>query len=515
MAARGNTLSRGRADALVAAGVAAAAFALYLASLPPTFGFWDTAELQTVAAILGIAHPPGSPAFVLLGWVAVHALPFGEPAWRVNVLAALAVALSAGLAVPCARMLGATRATAALAACGFACASVAWRDATHADAQALALVFRAAAVACGLRFARTGERSALAGLGFATGLAGATHGIAVVFLPALALFVWARPAARNPRAFAFALACVALGLGPYAYVPLRSAYVGAHALDPTRALGLPVGMPVWDYDHPATLRGFVRLASGADFDVGSGFAGYLALARYPAFAAAAIARLADAFGFAGALLAAYGLVELARARRCERLAVVVAALATVPYTEAYASLQMPGRYYVFVLWCAALAIAVGFDRLAGLLALGARGSGRFVLAGALVASFVAAAPERADFFLQHDDRGGPAFVRDVVAHVPDGAVVVAPWAYAMPLAYAEDVDGSLGRRVVVPADPGQYEQYIARWLPHRAVYMIAFDSDLHVSGLTLARVQSGLYSTYRVLTARPSTPVARAGGSRT
>ena len=45
----------------------------------PGLGFWDTAEVQTVAPVLGTAHPTGFPTYVLLGWLASVVLqPFGD-----------------------------------------------------------------------------------------------------------------------------------------------------------------------------------------------------------------------------------------------------------------------------------------------------------------------------------------------------------------------------------------------------------------------------------------------------
>ena len=44
----------------------------------PGLGFWDTAELQVVAPLMGTAHPTGFPTYVLLGWLANLVLaPFG------------------------------------------------------------------------------------------------------------------------------------------------------------------------------------------------------------------------------------------------------------------------------------------------------------------------------------------------------------------------------------------------------------------------------------------------------
>src|SRR5437660_177070 len=82
-----------RTAALVALGT----FALYLVTRAPTTQFWDTSEYMTAAYVLGIPHPPGNPFFVLLA----HAwglIPFARDyALRINLLGAIASALTAGL----------------------------------------------------------------------------------------------------------------------------------------------------------------------------------------------------------------------------------------------------------------------------------------------------------------------------------------------------------------------------------------------------------------------------------
>jgi hypothetical protein len=76
------------------------AFALYLITCSPTVNFTDSGELIAVAWTGGIAHPPGYPLYTLISTGAVH-LPFGNPAFRVNMIsvlfAAIAVALFYGL----------------------------------------------------------------------------------------------------------------------------------------------------------------------------------------------------------------------------------------------------------------------------------------------------------------------------------------------------------------------------------------------------------------------------------
>ncbi len=79
-----------------AAIAAALVFILYLLTLAPSVAMWDTGEYMAAVKVLGIPHPPGNPFFVLLGH-AFASLPIpGSYAARINVMAALASACSAG-----------------------------------------------------------------------------------------------------------------------------------------------------------------------------------------------------------------------------------------------------------------------------------------------------------------------------------------------------------------------------------------------------------------------------------
>src|SRR6478672_13607403 len=80
-----------------AAGIAALlVFILYLITLAPSVAMWDTGEYMAAVKVLGIPHPPGNPFFVLLGH-AFASLPIPVSyAARINIMAALCSALSAG-----------------------------------------------------------------------------------------------------------------------------------------------------------------------------------------------------------------------------------------------------------------------------------------------------------------------------------------------------------------------------------------------------------------------------------
>ena len=66
---------------------AALAFSLYLLTLAPTVMWYDMGEFALVSHVLGGAHPPGYPLYIILGKL-FTLLPIGDVAYRVNLMSA-------------------------------------------------------------------------------------------------------------------------------------------------------------------------------------------------------------------------------------------------------------------------------------------------------------------------------------------------------------------------------------------------------------------------------------------
>src|SRR5262249_37758273 len=80
-----------------AAIVSVVILALYLVTMAPSTAMWDTSEYIAAAYTFGLPHPPGNPFFVIIGRV-FSILPIASSvAARINVLAAICSAVSAGI----------------------------------------------------------------------------------------------------------------------------------------------------------------------------------------------------------------------------------------------------------------------------------------------------------------------------------------------------------------------------------------------------------------------------------
>ncbi len=458
-------------------------FAIDLASLDPGIDYWDTGELQTVPFILGIPHPTGFPAYVLLGWLWTHLLPVGTVAYRMNLLSAAGTSLAA-LALYAAAVTWGTDAVFALgAALVFAVSRIVWDHAVHADVHAVAIAVFGAALWLALRWRRDGDPRVLIACGAVCGLAVAVHSAMVLVLPGIAAIAFARVPAPRP-AFAALGAALVVAAALYAYLPIRSAIVFAQRRDPTLALGLPPGRPFWDNDHPASLAGFRAEVGGGEFGA--------ARALREIVSPAVVAQLPERFGRGAAAdlalgllaIAAVGIAIVVRRSWCTALGIVAAGLVPVLFVLAFAVESDPERYFMPAYFTIALLVAIGADGLArGGLAHAPRPV--LVVVGALfgVVVFTDLVAARERFHARGYPTAQPLIDR-IVAQTPHDAVLVAAWNDATVLAYGAYVERRLGDRILVTGWPPDYLADYPRWVRERPVIIIT-EGDLALPGFTL------------------------------
>ncbi|MDQ6932234.1 MAG: DUF2723 domain-containing protein [Candidatus Eremiobacteraeota bacterium] len=472
----------------------------YCSTANPSVNFWDTGELQTVPYILGIAHPTGFPTFILLGWLFTHAVPFGNIAWRTTLMCAVAMSLSSAYAYQLGLRFCGNRLAALFGAMFFAAGTLVWSYATRTEVQSLSLLLRVVAIYELIVWRTTLERRRLFMGWLSFGLAESTHGIAALSLPGLILLTMVERRAREPRTIAIALAAAAIGLLPYAYLPIRSSIVTHAALDPTTSLGFVGGMPFWDYNHPSTLAGFLRLTTGSDFDVREGLLGIFDVRHYGTFLRYLLTREWIHYGAVGTI-ALYGIFTQYRRERGICIAFLLLALVPVPFINSYRALADPDRYLLITLWITSLFVAVGLAAVLESLRRALPRSGQAVVRIGMVilAAVLMLRVHRSveEFVTQRTDASADQFIADVQRVTPHNSIIVAAWNYATPLGYAAYVKHSMGGRIVVVAWPNQYAGRYKRWLRVRPIFL-ASDSGLHVPNYRLSRVAGPSRSLYEV-----------------
>lgn len=199
---------------------------VYGATLAPTIHAGDTAELATAALSWGIPHPPGYPLFTLLGGLWARALPLGDPALRLNLLAALFSALAGGCLTALLRRWQVPRGAAALAGLTLGLGATVWSQATVYEVYTLDLFLAAAALLAATALRRRPATATAALLGLLLGCWQVHRPLNLTLLPAPLWLAW--PGLRalwagGPRRLLLPLGALAAPGLTLLYLPLASA----------------------------------------------------------------------------------------------------------------------------------------------------------------------------------------------------------------------------------------------------------------------------------------------------
>ncbi len=464
------------------------ALAAYWVCLPPGISWWDTGEAQTVPYLAGIFHPTGFPAYAIAGWIFSHVFAFGNVAWRMSLFSGVATSAAVGILAHNARKFGASWHVATLSALIFATTPIIWQHATHAGVNAFELLVAALT----LHFALSGRIIQTA---LVAGIALATHPISAWLMPGIALVVIGRYQERGRLARTLGVATLAFlaGLALYAYLPIRSAMVTAAHLDPTADLPIPYH-PIWDYDHPATVAGFFRLVSGADFHVVRVLPITARLSSYPASIHAFLTTAFAQYGWTGCLLVLVGAI-VCRPMWAVAGGLLLAAFGAFPFAVHYVAVSDADKYYLVTLWIFGLLLAMGAAALEERLAK-TKSVVPYIPAAVLLVLFGIGLHHAGNFLAQRDDKSAPEIIRSVLNHTPDDAMIAAPWYYATPLYYAAYIDRSLGHRLIV-TNVGHRE--IATLAESYKVYYFPIPStDTRIQGARLQLVTGGWPEMFRV-----------------
>jgi hypothetical protein len=430
-------------------------------TLMPGVGFWDTAEFQTFGPVMGTGHPTGYPTYALLGWFAGVVLqPFGDPAFRMNLLSAISVAIACGITVVIVQRLSGSAIVGAAAGLGLVMTPIVWKIATHADGHALHLTFLALIFLLLVAWERdrrgtNGWRSPpdhlvpegwrsdrwLLAATFVFAVSLGNHSLTQLLVPGIGLFVLAVDIWiwQRWRLVAACMAVLALTtVLVYLELPLRAG---------------PFRAPLV-YGTPQTWEGFTYVVFAEQFrgaivdpfgDLGGKLRNLYALT-------------AGQFGPLGPFIP---LGFLATALVAPRYALLsgVAAAVTLFFDASYTNAEIT-RYYIgpaFIAWTWLGVLGGALAGVAGSVIHGARlraataGTPRrkrrpatlalaIVAAGLLVAPSIAMYPARLATIDESRETGAQVWLDEAFNTIKPNAVVVSWWSFSTPLWYAQRVE---------------------------------------------------------------------------
>ena len=213
------TLPLPKIDLLIACLVWLAAFALYVRTLAPSLLWGDMAEFQTLSYTLGMTHPSGYMTHIMIGKL-FTLIPFGNIAWRVNLMSAFFGALAVANVYLITRLHGGWRAAGLSAAAVLALLEGFWWRALIAESYAPAAGFLSSVWLFVLLWDKSGKWQYLFIAGMLGGLSIGIHSTVVMTAASVILIMLIRARTRSAwlGAGAGALLGVALTLAAFFYL---------------------------------------------------------------------------------------------------------------------------------------------------------------------------------------------------------------------------------------------------------------------------------------------------------
>lgn len=359
---------------------------LYLFTLAPTVTFVDSGELIVAAKVVGVAHPPGFPLYVLLTHL-FTLIPIGNIAERVNFASAffgaLAVAFLFLLVSEISRSLKGTKKTAEkeksprkkdrreakssaaateasyslitflpalIAALVLAFSRTLWSFATVAEVYTLNTLLIVVVCFLMLCWRRTRDDRLVYAAALAFGLGLGVHHVTVgVMLPALALFVYRTAGLsffKSTRLIYSALIAITVTIVAYAYLPLAAQQA-----------------PVMNWGDPQTLQRLWWHITGHQYQVFFSFSPEQIANQASQFAALAAREFNPAWLPMPLLLAALGFVDLCKRDRTIFWFLLLIFVADLAYSLNYEIAEDKGAYYLPAFTCLAIATGLGASSL--------------------------------------------------------------------------------------------------------------------------------------------------------
>jgi len=430
-------------------------FLVYLKTLAPGVYGFDSAELATGVFTQGIVHPPGYPLYLLIGKLFTW-LPFGDVAYRLNLMSAFFASLTAMLLYQAIENIIENRFAAWVAACLFAVSNYFWQMALIAEVYTPLTAFLAGDLLILSLWRKTGHKRYLLSFALLYGLTLTMHTSGILFAPAFAWLVLSTPHWRRAHwpLVGVMLILFLVGLSPFAYLSLRAS-----------------ADPAIDYS---------RVYSGIDLTKFSGLWWMISGKAYRFFAFAytwqELPGELSRFGFYlwrnylgfGVILGAVGIVQLWRKNWSWTTGLLLMFAANVIFFVNYRVIDKDTMFLpAYLVWGVFLAEGISVLRgwIERTLNLGLSGIWQKNIGLALpVMCILLALPLNWRWVDLSKADNYTVFAKEMMSVSEPDSVIVAPWSSAVVLEYYQVVEGQRPDLTIVNRSRNSAARYYALWL---------------------------------------------------
>ena len=198
---------------------------IYYKTLLPGLGFWgDSAKFQFAGKVLGTAHPPGYPLYLMLNHLFVSLVPRGTLAFKVNLLSACFSLLTLLVLFDLLVRLRIRPLIAFTTVLIYALSASFWLFALVAEVYSLHILLLVSVMNLLLRWRQSRSDAYFYAACLAYAISFGNHQTMIALLPSFAYLVWVTDKRTfwNPKKIAVVLGCILVGLSQYLYIVWRT-----------------------------------------------------------------------------------------------------------------------------------------------------------------------------------------------------------------------------------------------------------------------------------------------------
>lgn len=197
----------------------------YLLTVYPTVQTEDSGELIVSALSPDVAHPPGYPLYTLVGKLFSIIVPFGSPAWRINIMSAVFGAATAHFLYVIIKKKTKNELIAFGMSLFYAFTNIAWGQSNRAEVYTLNTFTIVLIIYWLMRWHDDKKTQWLYLTALTFGLGVGNHHMMLLAAPAIGIYVLLKnlKSVLNPKTVLVSVALLAVGLSVYLYIPVRTA----------------------------------------------------------------------------------------------------------------------------------------------------------------------------------------------------------------------------------------------------------------------------------------------------